>query len=61
MYQTNYHRPSSLAEAASLFSGADDAAYLSGGHTMIPTMKQRLAAPTEEGDWEKILKDTIFG
>ncbi|MDH3194841.1 MAG: FAD binding domain-containing protein, partial [Hyphomicrobiales bacterium] len=47
MYQTNYHRPSSLAEAASLFSGADDAAYLSGGHTLIPTMKQRLAAPSD--------------
>ncbi|TDI57056.1 MAG: xanthine dehydrogenase family protein subunit M [Alphaproteobacteria bacterium] len=47
MYQTNYHRPSSLAEAVSLFSGADDAAYLSGGHTLIPTMKQRLAAPSD--------------
>ena len=47
MYQTNFHRPSSLAEAASLFSGADDAAYLSGGHTLIPTMKQRLAAPSD--------------
>ena len=47
MYQTNYHRPSSLSEAASLFSGADDAAYLSGGHTLIPTMKQRLAAPSD--------------
>ncbi len=47
MYQTNYHRPTSLAEAAQLFSGADDAAYLSGGHTLIPTMKQRLAAPSD--------------
>ena len=47
MYQTNFHRPSSLAEAASLFAGADDAAYLSGGHTLIPTMKQRLAAPSD--------------
>ena len=47
MYETNYHRPSSLAEAAQLFSGADDAAYLSGGHTLLPTMKQRLAAPSD--------------
>jgi len=47
MYQTNYHRPSDLAQAASLFPGADDAAYLSGGHTLIPTMKQRLAAPSD--------------
>ncbi len=47
MYETTYHRPSSLAEASQLFSGADDAAYLSGGHTLLPTMKQRLAAPSD--------------
>ncbi len=45
MYQTNYHRPKSLAEAAKLFSGSGDAAYISGGHTLLPTMKARLAAP----------------
>ena len=45
MYQTTYHRPGSLSEAASLFSGSGDAAYLSGGHTLLPTMKARLAAP----------------
>jgi carbon-monoxide dehydrogenase medium subunit len=45
MYETNYHRPRSLAEAASLFSGTGDAAYLSGGHTLLPAMKARLAAP----------------
>lgn len=33
-------RPSSLAEAGSAFSG--DAAYLAGGHTLIPAMKSRL-------------------
>ncbi len=45
MYQTSYHRPKSLAEAAKLFSGSGDAAYISGGHTLLPTMKARLAAP----------------
>ena len=45
MYATTYHRPKSLAEAASLFSGAGDAAYISGGHTLLPAMKARLAAP----------------
>ena len=45
MYETNYHRPRSLAEAASLFSGTGDAAYISGGHTLLPAMKARLAAP----------------
>ncbi|CAN5291549.1 xanthine dehydrogenase family protein subunit M [soil metagenome] len=47
MYQTTYHRPASLAEAARLFAGANEARYLSGGHTLIPTMKQRLAAPSD--------------
>lgn len=45
MYETTYHRPKSLAEAASLFSGGGDAAYISGGHTLLPAMKARLAAP----------------
>lgn len=47
MYQTSYHRPASLSEAASLFSGAEEAAYVSGGHTLLPAMKARLAAPTD--------------
>jgi carbon-monoxide dehydrogenase medium subunit len=33
-------RPSSLSEASSAFQG--DAAYLAGGHTLIPAMKSRL-------------------
>jgi carbon-monoxide dehydrogenase medium subunit len=45
MYETTYHRPKSLAEAASLFSGSGDATYISGGHTLLPTMKARLAQP----------------
>jgi carbon-monoxide dehydrogenase medium subunit len=45
MYQTTYHRAKSLAEAASLFA-AGDAAYISGGHTLLPAMKARLAAPS---------------
>ena len=45
MYETNYHRPRSLSEAAGLFSGTGDAAYISGGHTLLPAMKARLAAP----------------
>ena len=47
MYETRYHRPNSLAEAAALFSGAGEARYLSGGQTLIPAMKQRLAAPSD--------------
>lgn len=54
MYQTSYHRPASLAEAASLFSGSDDATYISGGHTLLPTMKARLAAPANLIDLRRI-------
>lgn len=45
MYATNYHRASSVDEAVGLAS--EDAKYLAGGQTLIPTMKQRLAAPTD--------------
>jgi carbon-monoxide dehydrogenase medium subunit len=46
MYATNYHRPSTVAEAVSLAGGAEGAAFLSGGMSLLPTMKQRLAAPS---------------
>ena len=45
MYATNYHRAASVSEASSLFAGGAEAKYVSGGMTLIPTMKQRLAAP----------------
>ena len=54
MYQFNYHKPTSLADAVALFKGADDPMYLSGGMTLIPTMKQRLAAPTDVIDLASI-------
>jgi carbon-monoxide dehydrogenase medium subunit len=54
MYQTNYHRPSSVDEAAAAFAKGSDAKYLAGGHTLIPVMKQRLAAPTDVIDLGKI-------
>ncbi|MEM8769260.1 MAG: xanthine dehydrogenase family protein subunit M [Pseudomonadota bacterium] len=54
MYQFNYHKPTSLADAASLFKGAEDGLYLSGGQTLIPTLKQRLAAPSDVIDLSAI-------
>jgi carbon-monoxide dehydrogenase medium subunit len=48
MYSVTYHRPKSLSEAAGL--AGDDAKYLSGGMTLIPAMKTRLAAPTSVVD-----------
>ena len=45
MYPTKYHRPKSVTEAAALFVSLRDAAYLAGGHTLLPAMKARRAAP----------------
>ncbi len=47
MNPTHYLRPSTVADAIAGFSGATDAAYLAGGHTLLPTLKQRLAAPSD--------------
>lgn len=41
-----YHKPASVAEAAALADGGGEVRPLAGGMTLIPTMKQRLAAPT---------------
>ena len=54
MYETTYHRPSSVDEAAALFSKGKEAKYLAGGHTLIPVMKQRLASPSDVIDLGRI-------
>ena len=54
MYQTTYHRPSSVDEAAALFGKGKEAKYLAGGQTLIPVMKQRLSAPSDVIDLGKI-------
>ncbi|MCJ8057113.1 xanthine dehydrogenase family protein subunit M [Shinella curvata] len=54
MYATNYHRASSVADAVKLQSSSDEAKYVSGGMTLIPTMKQRLAAPSDLVDLRHI-------
>ena len=47
MYETTYHRAKDAADAAKKMRAADDGKYLSGGMTLLPTMKQRLAAPSD--------------
>ncbi len=47
MYSFNYHRPLSLKEAAQFLSAAAEGKLLSGGMTLIPTLKQRLASPSD--------------
>src|SRR5258708_14295219 len=58
MYQTTYHRPSSVDEAAALFTKGPEPKYLAGGHTLARVMKQRLASPSDVIDLGKI-KDLI--
>jgi carbon-monoxide dehydrogenase medium subunit len=40
-----YARPSSLADAASAFAGGGEAAFIAGGHTLLPAIKSRLRMP----------------
>ena len=47
MYQFEYHKASSVDDALNKLSGADDGKILAGGMTLLPTMKQRLAAPSD--------------
>jgi carbon-monoxide dehydrogenase medium subunit len=54
MYETTYHRPSSVDEAAAVFAKGSESKYLAGGHTLIPVMKQRLASPSDVIDLAKI-------
>lgn len=54
MYDTKYHRASSAEEAVKLVGSTEDAKYVAGGQTLIPTMKQRLAAPSDLVDIRNI-------
>jgi carbon-monoxide dehydrogenase medium subunit len=45
MYEFNYEKPASLADAAKLL-GDEDAKLVAGGMTLVPTLKQRLAKPS---------------
>jgi len=47
MYDFTYQRPTSLDEAAAALSSGEDASLLAGGHTLVPTLKQRLAQPSD--------------
>ena len=49
MYRFDYVKPKSLADAAKL-AQSEDAKLMSGGMTLIPTMKQRLARPSSVVD-----------
>ena len=46
MYDFDYLRSRSIAEAVAAVAAADDGKFLAGGMTLIPTLKQRLARPS---------------
>lgn len=50
MYDFAYHRPKSVADAIALLKGNEEARPMSGGMTLIPTLKQRLARPSDVVD-----------
>ena len=47
MYAFDYHKPKSVADAAAQLGKASDGKLLAGGMTLIPTLKQRLASPSD--------------
>ncbi|MCB1717250.1 MAG: xanthine dehydrogenase family protein subunit M [Candidatus Competibacteraceae bacterium] len=54
MYNFNYHRPQSLADAGSTLQNVEDGKLLAGGMTLLPTLKMRLAQPSDLIDLAQI-------
>jgi aerobic carbon-monoxide dehydrogenase medium subunit len=55
-----YLLAASLAEAEALFARTPDARYIAGGQTLIPTMKQRLAAPAALIDLSRVVASSFI-
>ncbi len=55
-----YHTPTSVDEALSLMREFDDAKLLAGGHSLMPTMKLRLATPAHLIDMRKLRGDLQY-
>ena len=54
MHPCTYLRPASLAEAVGLLGEHPEAKALAGGMTLVPTLKQRLAAPSHLVDLTRL-------
>jgi aerobic carbon-monoxide dehydrogenase medium subunit len=54
MYSFTFHRPETVKQAANLLTKNPDAKILAGGHTLLPTMKLRLAGPPQLIDLSRI-------
>jgi len=47
MHNFNYQRPGSIDDAVQALSNASDGTLMGGGMTLLPTLKQRLASPSD--------------
>ena len=47
MYEFNYRKVDSVAAAVEAMQQAEDGKFVAGGQTMLPTMKHRLASPSD--------------
>jgi carbon-monoxide dehydrogenase medium subunit len=47
VYSFNYHLPDSVAEAVAILKANDEAKAISGGMSLLPTLKLRLARPSD--------------
>ena len=54
MYNFNYHQAKSVDDATKLLTGVEEGKLMAGGMTLIPTLKQRLAKPSDIVDLGKI-------
>jgi len=54
MYNFTYHRASGLRQATNMLGKFAEGKLLAGGQTLLPTMKQRLASPTDIIDLNRI-------
>ncbi|WP_099867335.1 FAD binding domain-containing protein [Pararhizobium haloflavum] len=54
MYATTYHKAKTVDEAVKLVGQSESGKFLSGGMSLLPTMKQRLAAPSDLVDLRHI-------
>ena len=50
MHNFAYHRPGSVADAAKALGAASDGKLIAGGQTLLPTLRQRLAEPSDVVD-----------
>jgi aerobic carbon-monoxide dehydrogenase medium subunit len=58
MYSFDYQRAQSVADAAKTLGSKEEAKLLAGGMTLIPTLKQRLAKPSDLVDLGRIAELT---